>query len=185
MRRYVIALAALAIALPATAQETREAFNKRRFGGWSGLAFYCSIRPEDDMNKRLCEWAKQRIRFLAKPLNITTMITVADPSTRFTQKAEENKSDLLDVELQLLSTKGGQNSQLGFYMALRAIAIYNGAVETVFPEGPERQPRPGTLVLWERDGVALGVRTSEFDIQIHQSLEIFFLEFLSDFADGR
>src|SRR5829696_2518430 len=131
MRRSSFVFGLLLLGTSVQAQESSTEFNKRQFQGWGGLAVHCSLRPNDATNNGLCAWATQRLTLLARPLRISVIIVDAKSFERTLQKRrferEEKVSTLLDVELDLLSTKGNQTS---LYIGVSAGPSYSGAVET-------------------------------------------------------
>jgi hypothetical protein len=98
------------------------------------------------------------------------------------QKMDENADDYLDVELEFFSAEGAPKA---LYFALRATPPYSGAVETKSPAPHETQPRPGSLVIWQRGLVAAGYDGADFNGQVRQNIETHLMQFISDYSDGQ
>jgi hypothetical protein len=162
---------------------TSQAFNKQQFSGWGGLAFYCSMSPENESNKALCEWAKQRVRLLAKPSSIAVVVAPSDAVRRSIAKAQSQVPDLLDVELDIESV--GDSYPHALAVSVTAGNFYSKAVETRYPAIPEKMPRAGTLSMWHRQFVMAGGSGSEFDATARQTLDTLLMQLTADYAEGR
>jgi len=175
-----------ACAMLATAgAQAQDAFKrdwlKSQFSGWGGIAFYCEISANGGTTpQKLCDWASQRVRILARQSGAPLTVLSSDMYERYAQR-REIKNKPIDLVLAIMGTKPGPGAA-AIHMAIRATHSAELPADTR-STGPK--PRSGTLVMWETEAIASGMPGSELDGALQQAAESNLMKFLNDYADGQ
>jgi hypothetical protein len=183
----------IAINAPAAIAESEQAnFWKRNFNGWIGIGFSCRINPDESWTRQVCDAARQHARFLAATAKITYVDHGDGSPDAIMESARggNNLTNALHLNVKVLAT----DSQFrGVYVRTWASDYYLGAVDTGWREtnmtadrdGPSGKPKAGDLVLWDREFIASGDKSSDLQQAIITNMQTFLTEFSALFAEHK
>jgi hypothetical protein len=181
---FVLTVLHAAFAGDARDQTSEGGISRRQFAGWDGVAFYCSLRPDEQQTTRaLCEWAEERMRVLADPVKIPLIApTHQNAEERAKELVLAGKSGALDLEL-TITLQGVR--PIAVYVSLAAHKYYSNAAQQEPSPSPRGTPRPGDLVLWERAFLGSAARWSGLEFVLRQRLDAMLIKFVEDFSAAR
>lgn len=175
-------LAMVATAHAQTKDDFRRDWLKSQFSGWGGIVFYCDISENAGPTvKKLCDWASQRVRILARQSGAPLTVLSSERYERYAQRFAR-KDRPIDLQLAILGNKETPGSAAAVHIAIRATSSGDLPPDER-STGPK--PRSGTLVMWETEAIVSGVPGTEMDGALQQAAESHLMKFLNDYADGQ
>lgn len=182
LRLGLMTACAMLVTVSAQAQDAfKRDWLKSQFSGWDGIAFYCELSSGSGPTaQKLCDWASQRVRILARQSGAPLTVLSSDMFERYAQR-RQMKNKPIDLVLAIVGTRPGPGAA-AVHVAVRAIHAAELPPDAR-STGPK--PRSGTLVMWETEVIAAGMPGSELDGVLQQAAESNLMKFLNDFADGQ
>lgn len=168
------------------AQETavtrlERSFSRAQFAGWTGIVFRCVHDPHRTFDAHVCDAVTNDARAMAAAAKVPFTTASGQSSVAATYESAQTGGLIVEADISSSATSGF----IGVALGIQAGNSYGSAVDRAAAPGtPEASPRGGTVVLWQKTGVACGLARPEFERAVAVRLADMFRTFFYLFVDS-